>query len=154
MGQQGHRLLAHFMRCTAAQHPSPTSPQLQLKAPRWPSTQLGSSLFWGQQARPDRRDWAATCTPRSQQPEARPLGHDDPARRSKYATEHRASCPSQTCRPPSCSPLLLPFLVVLGRGASGPGFLPISHCTLARHALVSSIPTGILPSLQGAEIAK
>lgn len=47
---------------------------------------LGSSLFGDQQARPDRRDGAATCTPRSQQPEARPSGHDDPARRSENAT--------------------------------------------------------------------
>lgn len=63
MGLQGHRLLAHFMRCAAAQHPSPALLQLQLKASRWPSAQLGSSLFWDQQARPDRRDGAATCTP-------------------------------------------------------------------------------------------
>lgn len=65
--------------------PPPASPQLQLKASRWPSAQLGSSLFWDQQARPDRRGGAAPCTPRSQQPEARPLGHDDPARCSEYA---------------------------------------------------------------------
>lgn len=34
------------------------------------------------------------------------------------------------------------------------GFVPISYCAVARHALVSSIPMGVLPSLQGAEIAK
>lgn len=73
----------HAIHCSPA--PLPHLAPASLKASRWPSAQLGSSLFWDQQARPDRRDGAATCTPRSQQPEARPLGHDDPARFGEYA---------------------------------------------------------------------